>query len=334
MQEVLASGVDELRVLSERREYNPISGHVSEGNLQIVRFMNERLMSLDPSDYLPALRISRVHLAWAKNERDPDRAADHRALRYAWLGEALLRDPPTHHREVIEKALAGNDVAAPRAATRSTEALRTMTITTLPRELMALAKSLREDEPRLPHLACVAAHRAVAYADGEAAGETDPAVARERYSTRGSLAASLRAARRPREAVDVAQSAVDLRPDHLVGWTVLLGASRDYLGATAAVDVIGDAVSAVGAPNAKADSYFARAAAAAYEKAGQYAQAAVWLEAVLRNKDEPVTRKSRDDVLARARNIVEVLRTRRQLHEAEGLERILEAAQWSATDGV
>src|SRR4051812_11238084 len=105
-------------------------------------------------------------------------------------------------RYVLRDPAAAGSRNVPRLTVSVTRVL--CTLTTVPRELIALARSLRETEPRLPHLACVASHRAVAYADRNAGGETDPIVAAERYSTRSSLAASLRKTQRARDAVVVA----------------------------------------------------------------------------------------------------------------------------------
>lgn len=317
--------VDGLRALASNPLLDPLQGRMAPSRYELSRLVNERILSLDPSDYLPALRISRVHLLWARAAVAPGLAADHRQQRYVWLKEAFIRDPPPGDRRAIEGALHGAGRPDTRARERALRFVRELSLATLPRELVTLSRSLRESEPRLPHLACIAAHRAVAYADWQAGGDTDPKVAAERYSARTSLAASLRATERPKDAIAISVEAIDLRRDHPVGWTCLIASTRDFHGAEAATDIVEPAVQAVGRAEAEADVYFVVTAAAAYEKAGMPAEAAAWLRSAFHKNDRPAP--SRSEVLIQARRVVDALLQRGQDIEAEELASLIEEAE-------
>jgi tetratricopeptide (TPR) repeat protein len=315
-----------LRDLAESQALDPLQMRVADDDFETARLVNERILALEPEDYLPPLRLSRVHLYWQKRARTSGDVAHHEVQRSIWLGEALLRNPPAYHRQLIEHALRaiGHQLPEdPRARrTRSVSQLRRAT---LPSELMALARSFRDDTPRLPHLALIASNRAVAYSDMTAGAATDPERQAERYGTRVSLGASLRKVDRAKDAIATASAARDMDPKNPVAWTVLIAATRDGDGPYAAVQIAERAVMAVGLEVARADGYFAQAAAIAYEHAGQFEQAGMWWGAVITSDDVP--RDSRNEVLARVRAFVTTLRDR-QLHaEADELAALLDEAQ-------
>ncbi len=315
--------LDRLRALSERVDLDPLQLQTAPADLELIRLINERILSLDPVDHSAALRISRVHQAWAKRARTTELKAHHNMQRSVWLMEALVRDPPPRRRRTIEHALGARaaDLAAP-ARERATAAIAQLDAMSLPTELIRLARSLREDEPRLPHLACVAAHRAVAYADREAAGETHPRLASDRYAARASLGASLRATRRAADAVAIAHEAVKLDRKSPVGWTVLIGATRDLAGPDAAIEIVEQAVIATGRDAAQGDRYLALAAAAAYQQAGRPAEAGHWLRAAL---TDDLDHSARSDVLARMRWVIARLRERSQHQDADELALLIAA---------
>jgi hypothetical protein len=328
--EVPWTDLDALRALAESRELDPHPKFLLADRFELVRLVNERILALDPADYRAAMRISRVHLYWAKASTDASLATHHYGLRRLWLHEALHRDPPPPQRRTILGALGGWRPSAA-AEARAHEASRTIAVTTVPTELVRLARSLRESDPRLPHLALLAANRTVTYADHSAGGNVDPDTAPERFMARSSLGACLRKMRRPADAIKVAEETIALNEHHPVGWTVLIAATRDLGGGAAAVEVVESAIAAVGLDAAVDDQKFASAAAAAYRAAHLNDHADVWQAAVLDDVDpEPAAREA---ALDHAQEFAKVLRDRNQSADAELLEGIVRRARMVSQRG-
>ncbi|WP_259314377.1 hypothetical protein [Capillimicrobium parvum] len=311
-----------LKELAGSRDLDPHPKFCPSDRFELVRIVNERLLSVDPTEYVAAMRISRVHKFWSERNRDPALAAHHTHLRRVWLWEALCRQPSDAHRAAILNAL-GEWRPSADAQHVADDAVRVIAVCTVPHELVRLARSLREGDPALPHLAVIAAHRAVAYADISAAG--DPRAAGERSMARHSLAACLRRTDRSRDAVELARATIAVQSDGPVGWTILTGATRDLHGGASAVEVVDEAVDRMGVEVAAADPYFASAAAAAYRAAGMPGHADAWQLAAepLNGHSQP----SRQEALERAGQFAAVLRQRRQHGEAGLIEHLVAQAR-------
>jgi hypothetical protein len=165
----------------------------------------------------------------------------------------------------------------------------------------------------------------VSYADGCASNRHDPAVDNERFMARSSLGSCLRKARRPRDAIRVAQSTIEMQRTNPVGWTVLTGATRDLHGGSAAGRVVEDGLVAVGVGAAGTDPMFASAAAAAYRDAGLVEFADLWQAAAASGDERELP--SRSDTLDRAAEFARILRKRGQMDDAELFEAIVRCAR-------
>ena len=300
-----------------------------------MRLINERLLAFAPSDYEAALRLSRVYKVWADTEPSFERAEVHRTERAKWLTEALVRAPSSEDQQVIEAALAKLRVAgSSRAIARSRSVMRDLRVMTVPDELIRFARSLRDDAPQLPHLAFVASHRSVLYADKNS-NSADPSVGFERYRARTSLAASLRNVGRAEDAMMISREAITLREKELPGWTTLVAATRQARGAEAACEALARALTRVDIDAAEKDMYFSRAAAAACEKAGRFGEATRWTRAELaslatRGQTNP-SPGSREKAINRAKRLADLLREREQLSLARDLEDLIAATESSDT---
>jgi len=327
--EGLIDDIRGLQRLAGNKLWDPLQGPVDTARLDDARWVNECLAALTPGDHEPPLRLSRIHQSWATLAKHDELREHHQQLRQHWLQEALHRDPPEDRRHAIANALSHFPPFNPQTLRKASAARATLMVATLPDALIELARSLRRDDPRLPHLACLAARRAMFYADRYVG--PDPRSLWERCRARTSLAASYRKVRRSNDAVALAREALGLVPDDIASWTVLMAATREAHDAIAATRVLSDALGAVGVAAARSDPYFAAAAGRVCYAADEFAEAAAWYAIVLTAHREK--RAPREDVLRRCHHLVSALRSRGLGDEAEELERLLEEVAASARRG-